>query len=141
MSVINAYLSFNGKCREAMSYYKDCLGGELTFQPVEGTPMEANCPGAMKQHILHSMLQKDSMVLMATDMVGPEGFIKGTNMSLSVSCSSEEELKNYFTTLSKEGKILDPLSERFWGSVFGCLVDKYGVMWMFDYHKNGNSSQ
>ncbi len=31
MAVTTPYLNFDGKCREAMQFYKDCLGGELTI--------------------------------------------------------------------------------------------------------------
>jgi PhnB protein len=51
---INIYLSFNGKCREAMTFYKECFGGELTFQTFEGSPMESLSPNGNKQLILQS---------------------------------------------------------------------------------------
>ena len=53
MTQINAYLSFNGGCREAMNFYKECQGRELTLQTAEGTPMEAQCAGALKDQIMH----------------------------------------------------------------------------------------
>jgi PhnB protein len=40
MTQIHAYLSFNGNCREAMTFYRDCIGGELMLQPIKGTPVE-----------------------------------------------------------------------------------------------------
>jgi PhnB protein len=136
MTQINAYLTFNGNCREAMNFYKECLGGELTLQTVEGTPMEAKCPTGMKQNILHSMLKKEGLVLMATDMIGPSGFIKGNAIALALNCSTAEEIKTFFSFLSKDGKIIEPLMEQFWGATFGCLTDKYGVTWLFNFDKN-----
>ena len=136
MTQMNAYLSFNGNCREAMSFYKECLGGELTFQTVEGSPLEAQCPSAMRHHILHSTLAKNGFVLMGSDMVGPEGFIKGNNIALSVNCSSEEEIHAFFSNLSAGGNIIDPLKTQFWGALFGVLTDKFGIRWMFNYDKN-----
>ena len=58
MTQISAYLNFNGNCREAMTFYKNCLGGELSLQTVEGSPMEAGCPAGVKHQILHSSLTK-----------------------------------------------------------------------------------
>ncbi len=58
MAQINAYLNFNGNCREAMQFYKSCLGGELTVQTVEGSPIEFQCPVSMRHHVLHSSLLK-----------------------------------------------------------------------------------
>jgi PhnB protein len=44
MTTINAYLTFNGNCRQAMTFYRECLGGELTLQAVKGSPMEGHWP-------------------------------------------------------------------------------------------------
>ena len=139
MTQINAYVSFSGNCREAMTFYKECLGGELTLQTVGGSPIEAQCPAAMKDQILHSTLMKDgSLLLMGSDMVAPDGFIKGNNIALSVNCSSEGEINEFFSSLSASGKIIDPLKEQFWGAIFGVLTDKFGIRWMFNYDKNQN---
>ena len=118
-----------------MTYYKECLGGELTLQTVEGSPMEDQCPAAMKNSILHSSLAKDAMLLMATDMVSPEGYTKGTNIALSLNCSSEEEIRRFYDALSVNGKIVDPLKPQFWGALFGVVTDKYGITWMLNFNK------
>ena len=135
MAQINAYLNFNGNCREAMTFYKDCLGGDLTLQTIEGTPMEAECPTAMKHHILHSSLTKGELLLMGSDIIGPEGFIKGNTMALSINCNSDDEIETYFTNLSSGGQIIHPLAKQFWGASFGVLNDRFGVRWMFNYDK------
>ena len=135
MAQINAYLNFNGNCREAMTFYKDCLGGELTIQTVEGSPVEAQCPFSMRNQILHASLLKDSLVLMASDMVGPDGFIKGNTISLSLNCRSEIEINTFFSKLSAGGQITHPLEKEFWGATFGVLTDKYGIRWMLNYDK------
>ena len=133
MTQINAYLNFSGNCREALSFYKDCLGGELSLQTVEGSPMEAGCPGAMKHQILHGSLTKNGLILMGSDMVGTEGLIQGNNISLSLSCSSEKEINQFFSSLSAGGKNIEPLKLQFWGAMFGVLTDKFGIRWMLTY--------
>lgn len=138
MTQINAYLNFNGNCREAMSFYNECLGGELTIQTVEGSPIEAQCGSAMRDKVLHASLAKDGLLLMGSDMIGPEGYHQGTNFSLSLNCSSEEEINSFYSRLSEEGNIIDPLREQFWGALFGVLTDKFGIRWMFHYQKNQN---
>jgi PhnB protein len=136
MTEINAYISFNGQCREAMNFYKECLGGELTFQTIEGSPVEAQCPGTMKNQIAHSSLIKNELVLFATDMTGHGGFIKGNNMSLMLNCSSEEEINNFYSKLSEGGQITETLKTQFWGALFGVVTDKFGIVWMINYNKN-----
>lgn len=136
MTQINAYVGFNGKCREAMTFYKECLGGELFFQTVADTPMAAQCAEAMQNNVMHSSLTKGSLLLMGSDMVSPEGHHPGNNIALSLNCSSEEEINTFFTKLGEGGSIIDPLKLQFWGAMFGVLRDKFGIVWMFNYDKN-----
>ena len=136
MTQINAYLNFDGNCREAMTFYKECLGGELNLQKIEGSPMEGQCPAAMKDQIMHATLTKDALVLMGSDMNGPDGFIRGNNISLSLNCSSEEEINTFFAALAEGGKIFEPLKDQFWGAIFGCVADKFGIRWMLNFDKN-----
>ena len=136
MTQINAYINFSGNCREVMTFYKECLGGEFTLQTVGGSPMEAQCPAGMKDQILHAALTRGELLLMGSDMAGPEGIIKGNNIALSVNCSSDEEINTFFSKLSEGGKIIDPLKLQFWGAIFGVLTDKFGIRWMFNYDKN-----
>lgn len=136
MTQINAYLNFDGNCREAMNFYKACLGGELALQTVEGSPIEAQCATGIKHHILHASLMNEGLILMGSDMQGPEGFVKGNTIALSLNCSSEKEINRFFNNLSKDGKVTHPLTESFWGATFGVLTDKYGIRWMLNYDKS-----
>lgn len=139
MTQINAYIGFNGQCREAMNFYKECLGGELNLMPIAGSPLAAQCPEAMQDGVAHAMLTNGGLVLMGTDMTGPAGYIKGTNIALSVNCSSEEEINSFYNKLSEGGQIVDTLKEQFWGALFGVVVDKFGITWMFNYDKKQNA--
>lgn len=134
MAQINAYLSFAGKCREAMTFYQACLGGELEFIVIEDSPMAESFPAALQKNILHASLAKGDMVFMATDMVGPDGMVKGNNVSLTITCDSEEEMNNYFSALSANGKVTHPLEDFFAGRM-GSLVDQFGMYWSVFYDK------
>jgi len=135
MTQINAYLGFNGNCREAMTFYKECLGGELTLQTVAGTPMAEHMPAEAGQTILHSCLTRGGLVLMATDM-GRGERINGNAVSLMLQCDSEEEIQKLFSSLSAGGQVTDPLATQFWGATFGGLTDKFGMNWMLNYEKD-----
>ena len=136
MTLINSYLTFNGNCREAMNFYKDCLGGELTLQTIGESPLADKMPPQMKECILHASLVKDSLVLMGSDMVGEKGLIKGNNVSLAINCSSEEEIQSFYEKLSAGGIKDHVLEESFWGATFGDLTDKYGNHWLLNFEKN-----
>ena len=135
MTQINSYLSFNGNCREAMNFYKECLGGELVLQTIGESPLCDKMPPQMKENILHSTLTMNALVLMGTDMLGEKGLIKGTAVSLMLNCSSEEEIKKYYANLSKDGQATHPLEISFWGALFGDLTDKYGNHWLLHFDK------
>ncbi len=133
---INSYLTFNGNCREAMAFYQECLGGELYFQTVGESPLSEKMPKKMKDCILHFTLTKSSLVLMGSDMVSGKGLIKGNAVSLSLNCSSEEEIKGCYASLSEGGSQNHPLENSFWGALFGDLTDRYGNHWILIYNRN-----
>lgn len=135
MTQINAYLNFNGHTREAMSFYKECLGGELVMQKIAESPMAAQMPSEMGPKILHSSLTNNSIILMASDCRGA-GTVNGNNIALCINCSSEEEINRFFNNLAAGGKINEPLQQSFWGATFGSLTDKFGIHWMFNYSKS-----
>ena len=135
MTTINPYLNFNGNCREAMTFYQACLGGELSLQVVADSPMADRMPAEAQQSILHASLTKGALVLMGSDMAGAS-LEKGNSVSLSINCSSEEEIKSFFINLAAGGHVRDPLANMFWGALFGALTDKFGINWILNYDKN-----
>ena len=136
MSQIQSYLTFSGNCREAMTFYKNCLGGELNLQTIGDSPMAGQMPGEMKDCILHSTLIKGPLVLMGSDMVDSSGLIKGNSVSLMLDCTSEEEIRNCYEKLSEGGEATHPLENTFWGALFGDLTDKYGNHWLLNYTRS-----
>jgi PhnB protein len=140
MTTINAYLTFNGSCREAMTFYKECLGGELNMQAVQDSPMAAQMPAAAQQKILHASLVCNGIELLATDMIGPAGYTNGNNIALCLNCGSENDVRTFFKNLSVGGNITHPLEDTFWSALFGMLTDKFGINWMFNYDKNANNN-
>ncbi|MEO8174386.1 MAG: VOC family protein [Sediminibacterium sp.] len=131
MTTINAYLNFNGTCREAMIFYKNCFGGELMFQTVSESPYADKMPKEKQQHILHSTLTKRDLLLLASDM-GNE-MINGNTITLAADFEFEREIRECFTKLSGGGKIVVPLDKTFWGGMLGMLTDKYGYTWSLNH--------
>src|SRR5690242_11585639 len=96
MTQVNSYLTFSGNCREAMTFYQECLGGKLTFQTIGESPLSGKMPKRMKDCILHATLVKGGLILMGSDMVPQEGLRKGNAVSLFLNCSSETEIKTFY---------------------------------------------
>ena len=136
MTQMNAYLTFNGNCRDAMIFYKECLGGELVLQTMGESPLAEKMPPKMKEYILHSSLINGGLVMMATDCVPEQGLVKGNAVSLCLNCSSEQEIKNCYAKLADGGTATYPLENTFWGALFGGLTDKYGNHWLLNYQQH-----
>jgi PhnB protein len=135
MKSINPYLNFNGNCREAMNFYKECLGGELELMTFGSNPgMEVS--EKEKDNILHGKLTINGISVMASDGMESGKVINGTSVTLSIDCSTLEEIEKYFANLSKDGKITMPLQDTFWGARFGMLTDKFGIQWMLNFDKS-----
>jgi PhnB protein len=136
MKQINSYLTFGGNCREAMTYYAACLGGELVLQKINESPLSDKLPKEMREYILHATLTAKSFVLMGSDMVSETGLIKGNAVSLMLNCTSENETKKLFKKLSSGGSVKHKLENTFWGALFGDLTDKFGNNWILHFDKN-----
>jgi PhnB protein len=135
---IHSYLTFNGNCREAMMFYKKCLGGKLSMQSIGESPLSEKMPEKMKRNILHATLQKNGFILMASDMVSEKGLRRGNSVSMVLNCSSRKEASETYKKLSEDGVQSHPLEKTFWGAVFGDLTDKYGNHWLIHYQNNKN---
>lgn len=138
MSTITSFLTFNGNCLEAMTFYKDCLGGSLTFQTVGDSPLSEEMTQKMKDCILYCKLQNGSLLLTGSDMVSEYGLIKGNAISISLNSDSEIEIRNNFKKLSAGGVITEPLKYNDSDVLLGGLIDKYGNSWLLNYHKQNN---
>src|SRR3989344_8437438 len=100
MAQLNPYLRFNNeKRREAMTFYKECIGGELTFQTVGESPMAKEMPKETHNRIMHAELKKGEVQFSASDMMRDKAVV-GDNIALSLNCESEQETKKLFEALS-----------------------------------------
>ncbi len=126
---IVSYITFNGNAREAMTFYREALGGELSFMEVGGSAMEEHLPHMNKTDIVHGQLDLGNLTLMGSDMVGPQGYTKDSNITLMLLCESEALVHEKYAKLSEGGQAVIPPAPAFWGGIYGHLVDKYGTEW------------
>jgi PhnB protein len=130
MKEIITYLNFDGNCREAMEFYKKCLGAELYIMPFSDAP--GDWPKEAKDRTMHSTLSKgSSKLLMASDTMPGMPFQQGTNFSMMIQCESLEEIERLFTAFGEKGKVTMALQETFWAPRFGTLTDQFGISWIF----------
>jgi PhnB protein len=130
MKDFQTYLNFDGNAHEAMTFYKDCLGGDLFVQTfAESGPG----PNATLDRLMHARLTIGSAILMASDTMPGMPFVQGNNFAVNVACNTIEEIERYFAAFSRKGKVTMPLADQFWGARFGMIEDQFGVNWMFNY--------
>jgi len=128
------YLTFDGNCSDAMTFYQHCLGGELYIMPFSEAP--GDIPKDAKNRVMHARLSKDgATVLMASDTMPGGRFQQGNNFSVSIQCESLAEIEKLFAAVSEKGKVGMPLQDAFWGARFGMLTDQFGINWMFNFEK------
>lgn len=128
---LNAYLTFNGNCEEALTFYAKCLQGELiNLQRFGGTPGCEGMPESHRDKIMHVQLRVGDQMLMASDNHPdyPYDGIKGCSIALNV--DRPEEADRVFNALSQGGTVVMPLQETFWAQRFGMFNDRFGVPWM-----------
>jgi PhnB protein len=131
MKEITPYLNFDGNCREAMTFYQKCLGGELFVMTFgEG---EFDSPPEAKDRLIHARLAKGSTVLMASDTMPGMSFQPGNNVWLNIVCDSDAEVEALYGALVKGGEGSMPPHDAFWGARFAMLTDRFGVRWMFNH--------
>ena len=130
MARLIPYLSFTGNCREAMTFYQGCLGGQLWVQTFGEAPMAEGMPAEMREQILHSALNSDTLVLMASDSMGGQTPTPGGSITLCINTDEADELNALFDKLSVGATVTQPLNEEFFGW-YGALTDRYGINWMF----------
>ena len=135
MAQISPYLYFDGTCREAMAFYKECLGGELRVMTVGESPAAGQMPPEARDKVMHAMLKSGALTLLASDNIGGIKLVAGTTVSLMLTCESAEEIQSAFAKPSAGGKVGHPLKPEFWGATFGDLTDRFGVRWMLNFEK------
>jgi PhnB protein len=133
MAKLNPYLTFNGNCKEAMTFYKEIFEGELSLMTGGESPAASQMPAQFHNLILHASLKTDEFEIMATDMA-PGDFNEGNAVHLALICKTEAQIHSHFGKLSAGGKVGQPINQTFFG-LFGVLADKFGKNWMLTYNK------
>lgn len=130
---LEPYAFFNGRCDEAIAFYKEALGAEVTFLMRTNESPDPVPPGALpagfENKVMHATLNIGGNMLMVSDgnSTEPSGF-KGFRLSLGVETTQEAE--RIFNALLPDGNVIMPLGRTFWSPAFGMLNDKFGMGWM-----------
>ena len=129
---IEPYLTFGGRCEEAMAFYTKALGAtvEMAMRFSESPePMpEGMVPPGFENKIMHASIMIGESRIMLSDGCGDA--TEYTGFSLSISVANEAEADAAFNALADGGKVTMPMEKTFWSPKFGMLTDRFGVSWM-----------
>ena len=129
---VQPYLFFDGKCEEALEFYKSALGAKVDLMmrfKDNPDPQPGMCAPGSENKVMHAALRIGDTVVMASDgMAGGKPEFKG--FSLSVNAANEKEADKMFAALGKGGKVTMPMAKTFFSPRFGMVSDKFGVGWM-----------
>lgn len=128
------FLLFDGNCAEAMTFYHECLGGELRLTKLGDTPMKEMFPPEKHGRIINAYLKSGNIEFSATDwMAAPERLPKpGNTFAIFVIGTGFDELKSVFDKLSAGAstEAFQELHDLPFG-IYGQFTDKFGVPWIF----------
>ena len=127
---VTPYLSLEGRCEEAIEFYKAQLGAEVSMMMrFKEAPPEMNCSPGSENKILHACLSVNgSPVMMSDGQCGGKANFSGIALSLDAKEPADGE--RMFNALAQGGQIQVPISETFFAKRFGMVADKFGVGWM-----------
>ncbi|MCJ0766056.1 VOC family protein [Variovorax terrae] len=130
---VQTYLSFDGRCEEALEFYRSALGAETTLllrmeDSPEPAPPGVLAPGS-EHKVMHASFRIGETTVMASDghCLGRSDF---QGFSLSLAASSAAEAERLFAALSQGGQVQMPLAKTFFSPCFGMVADRFGVSWM-----------
>jgi PhnB protein len=130
---VEPYLFFDGRCEEAIEFYRSKLGAEVTalmrFKDSPEPHQPGMIPPGAENKVMHANLRIGNTAVMASDG-RCEGQPSFKGFSLSINAANDAEADRLFTALGDGGQVQMPLTKTFFASRFGMVADRFGVSWM-----------
>ena len=130
---VQPYLFFDGKCEEAIEFYKSAIGAEvemlMRFSENPDKPDPSHMPPNSENKVMHAAFKVGGTQILASDghCAGKPSF---QGFGLTLGAKSDAEAEKLFGAVGKGGQVLQPLTKTFFASKFGMVTDRFGVMWM-----------
>jgi len=127
---LQPYLFFDGKCDEALEFYKKAVGAEpKMLMRFKNAPDQSMITPGAEEKVMHAQVQIGDTVVLMSDgrCLGKPNF---QGFALTISAKTEAEADKLFGALGEGGQVTMPLAKTFFSPRFGMLTDKFGVGWM-----------
>ena len=127
---IQPYLFFDGRCEEAITFYRKAVGAEVAMlMRYKESPDQSMVAPGTEEKVMHAELRIGGSTIMASDgrCTGQATF---NGFSLSILLEKDAEAERLFAALGEGGTVQMPLGKTFFASKFGMVADKFGLSWM-----------
>ncbi len=127
---IQPYLFFEGRCEEALDFYRQALDAEVTtLLRYKESPDPNMYPPGAEYKVMHAVVRFGETSIMASDGLC-SGNLAFQGFSLSLTVTNKDKAERFFKALSEGGQVQMPLAKTFWSPLFGMVEDRFGVSWM-----------
>jgi PhnB protein len=130
---VEPYLFFEGRCEEAVEFYRSALGAEVTallrFKDSPEPPSPEMCPPGSEDKVMHASFRIGDTTVMASDGLN-SGRPSFQGVALSIAVPDEATADRFFAALADGGQVQMPLTRTFFSPRFGMVADRFGVSWM-----------
>jgi PhnB protein len=131
-TTITPYLTFGGRCEEALEFYRKALGAEIEMLMRFNESPEPPPPGMLQpgfeKKIMHASIRVRGAPLMASDGCNDQSKFDGFRLSLAL--PNEADARRAFDALADGGSVQMPITKTFWSPCFGMVTDRFGLGWM-----------
>lgn len=125
------YLVLQGRARQAIEHYRHALGAELESLQHFGD-VDRSCPEARRDWVMHAALRLGEATVMLSDGPGEGPVPTSGAVSVALHLDDQTLARTSFARLADGGTVVQPLFDAPWGTLFGVVIDRFGVAWMFD---------
>jgi PhnB protein len=129
--LVQPYVFFDGRCEEAIEFYRTALGAEVVMlmRYKDAPESGAMTPPGSGDKVMHAQLRIGDTAVLASDG-RCQGNTSFNGFSLSLTASSGADAERIFSALSDGGQVQMPLAKTFFSSHFGMVTDRFGLPWM-----------
>jgi PhnB protein len=136
---VQPYLLFDGRCDEALEYYRKAVGAEVEFlmrmKDSPGASESGKLAPGSEDKVMHCSFRIGDTIILATDggttsMESFSGKPVFSGFQLTLSVATEAEATRVFAALSDGGRVRQALTKTFFSPLFGMLTDRFGVAWV-----------
>lgn len=127
---VQPYLFFDGKCEEALEFYKGAIGAKVEMlMRFKENPDPSQMPPNSGDKVMHAAFRVGETQVLASDghCAGKPSF---QGFGLTLNAKDDAEAEKLFASVGKGGQVQQPLVKTFFASKFGMVTDRFGIMWM-----------